>query len=52
MLVVGISNALVDLGMQPIRDISQLLKTAQEILTVAGLIPEHLREVNASGAGP
>jgi hypothetical protein len=42
MLVMGISNALVDLGMLPIRDIPELLKTAQEVLVVAGLILEHL----------
>jgi hypothetical protein len=42
MLIVGISNALVDLGMLPIRDIPELLKTTQEVLVVAGLILEHL----------
>jgi hypothetical protein len=31
-LVVGISNALVDLGMLPIRDMPQLLRMAQEVL--------------------
>jgi hypothetical protein len=35
MLVVGISNALVDLGMLPIQDIPQLPKMAQEVLAVA-----------------
>jgi hypothetical protein len=43
-LVVGISNALVDLGMLPVRDNPQLLKSAREVLTVAGLILECLRE--------
>jgi hypothetical protein len=42
MLVVGISNALVDLEMLPIWDIPQLPKIAQKILTAAGLIPERL----------
>jgi hypothetical protein len=42
MLVVGISNALVDLKMLPIWDIPQLPKIAQKILTAAGLIPERL----------
>jgi hypothetical protein len=37
-LVVGISNALVDLGMLPIQDIPQLPKSAWEVLTTAGLI--------------
>jgi hypothetical protein len=41
-LVVGISNALVDLGMLPIRDIPQLLKMAQEVLAATALILEHL----------
>jgi hypothetical protein len=36
--VVGISNALADLGMLPIRDIPQLLKLAQEILLAADLV--------------
>jgi hypothetical protein len=35
MLVVGISNALVDLGMLPIQDIPQLPKMAQDVLAVA-----------------
>jgi hypothetical protein len=41
-LVMGISNALVDLRMLPIQDIPQLLKIAQEVLTIAGLILECL----------
>jgi hypothetical protein len=41
-LVVGISNALADIGMLPIQDISQLPKSAQEVLTVAGLLLERL----------
>jgi hypothetical protein len=41
-LVMEISNALVDLGMLPMRDIPQLLKTAQEVLAVASLILECL----------
>jgi hypothetical protein len=48
----GISISLVDLGMLPIQDILQLLKSTQEVLTVAGLILEHLREAQASGASP
>jgi hypothetical protein len=41
-LVMKISNALVDLGMSPIRDIPQLLKSALEVLAVTGLILERL----------
>jgi hypothetical protein len=38
--------------MSPIWDILQLLKSAQEVLAMTGLILEHLREVQASNAGP
>jgi hypothetical protein len=38
----GISNALVDLGMLPIQDIPHLLKLAREVLMAAGLFLEHL----------
>jgi hypothetical protein len=51
-LVVGISNALVDLGMLPVQDNPQLLKSAREVLTVLALILERLREAHASSAGP
>jgi hypothetical protein len=44
----GISNALVNLGMMPIQDIPQLPKLAREVLPVAGLILEHLQEALAS----
>jgi hypothetical protein len=50
-LAVGISNALVDLGMLPVRDIPQFLMLAQEVLMAAGLLREWLREVQASGVG-
>jgi hypothetical protein len=42
-LVMGISNALVDLKMLPIQDIPQPPKIAQEILTVLGLILSYPR---------
>jgi hypothetical protein len=51
-LVVGISNALVDLKMLPIWNISQLPEAAQEVLAVAGLILERLREEHASDVDP
>jgi hypothetical protein len=51
-LAVGISNALVNLGMLHIWDIPLFLKSAQEVLTVAGLLLECLWEAWASGAGP
>jgi hypothetical protein len=41
-LVIEGSNALVDLGMLPIRDIPQLPKMAQEILKAIGVILERL----------
>jgi hypothetical protein len=40
------------LGVFPIWDIPQRLKSAQDVLMAAGLILEHLREENAFGAGP
>jgi hypothetical protein len=40
--ILEISNALVDIGMLPIRDIPQLSNMAQEVLAVADLILEHL----------
>jgi hypothetical protein len=51
-LVVGISNAPVDLGMLLIRDIPQLPKLVHEVLTVVGLILERLQEEHASDTGP
>jgi hypothetical protein len=51
-LVVGITNALVDHGMLPIRDIPLLLKMPQEVLAAAGLILKHLQEEHASDADP
>jgi hypothetical protein len=51
-LVMGISNALVDLGVFPIQDIPRCPKSAQEVLAAAGLILECLREEHASDAGP
>jgi hypothetical protein len=51
-LVVGISNAPVDLGMLLIRDIPQLPKLVHEVLTVVGLILERLQEEHASDTSP
>jgi hypothetical protein len=51
-LVMEISDALIDLGVFPIRDIPLLLRSAQEVLVSTDLILEHLREEHASGAGP
>jgi hypothetical protein len=36
--------------MLPVQDIPQFLKSAQEVLTVAGLLLECLREARASSA--
>jgi hypothetical protein len=41
-LVIKISNTLVDLGMLQILDIPQLPKSAQVVLTVAGLLLERM----------
>jgi hypothetical protein len=51
-LVMGISNALVDLGMLPIQDILQLPKSAREVLPAAGLVLVHLHEAMTFGAAP
>jgi hypothetical protein len=51
-LVVGISNALVDIRMLPTQDILKLPKTVQEIFAATGLILEHLREGHTYGTGP
>jgi hypothetical protein len=51
-LVMEISDALVDLGMFPIRDIPWHPKTTQGVLVVVGLILELLREEHASDVGP
>jgi hypothetical protein len=49
--VMEISNALVDLGVFPIWDILAHPESAQDVLTVASLILEHLWEEHASDAG-
>jgi hypothetical protein len=51
-LVMNISDALVDLGGFPIRDIPAHPKSAQDVLTVANRILEHLQEEHASSASP
>jgi hypothetical protein len=50
--IVEVSDALVDLGVFPIRDIPRHPMSAQDVLTAADLILEHLREEHASGVGP
>jgi hypothetical protein len=49
-LVMGISDALVDLGVFPIQDIPRRLKSTQEVLAAIGLVLECLREEHASDA--
>jgi hypothetical protein len=51
-LVIEISNALVDLKLLPIHNIPQHPKSAQEVLTTAGLFLERMREAQASDTGP
>jgi hypothetical protein len=50
--VMEISDAQVDLGAFPIRDIPAHTESAQDVLTVVSLILEHLREEHATGVGP
>jgi hypothetical protein len=50
--VMEISDSLVGPGLSPIRDIPVYLTLAQDVLTAASLILEHLREEHASGADP
>jgi hypothetical protein len=47
-----ICDALVDLGVFPIWGIPTYPKLAQDVLAVADLILEHLREEHASGGSP
>jgi hypothetical protein len=47
--VVRISNIMFDLGLLPIQDIPQLLKSAQEVLLVVDIL-KRLQEVLASDA--
>jgi hypothetical protein len=51
-LIMEISEALVDLGVFPIRDIPVHPKLAQDVLTATSLVFEHQREEQASSAGP
>jgi hypothetical protein len=44
----GISSVLVDLGMLPVQDIPQILKSALEVLPMTDLILKHLQEALAS----
>jgi hypothetical protein len=51
-LVMDISDALIDLGVFPIRDIPLCPKSAQDVLAVVDPILECLREEHASVADP
>jgi hypothetical protein len=51
-LVMEISNALVNLGMLPVQDIPQLQKSIREVLSMVGLVLEHLQEELASDTSP
>jgi hypothetical protein len=48
----GISDALVDLCVFPIWDIPERPKSAQDVLTMAGLVLEYLWEERDSGTSP
>jgi hypothetical protein len=50
--VMEIFDALVDLGVFPTRGIPAQPRPAQDVLTAASLILEHLREQHASDVGP
>jgi hypothetical protein len=47
-----ISNILVNLGMLPIQNIPQLLKSTQEVLPAVNLLLQCLHETLASDTGP
>jgi hypothetical protein len=49
--IMEISDALVDLGVFPIRDIHEHPKSAQDVLTVVGLLLQHLREAHDKDTG-
>jgi hypothetical protein len=49
--VMEIYDALVDLGVFPIRDVPKHLKSAQDAFAVASLILESQQEERASNAG-
>jgi hypothetical protein len=49
---VRIFGILVDLGMLPVQNIPQLLKSAREVLPAFDLILQRLQEELAFGAGP
>jgi hypothetical protein len=46
-----ISDVLINLGVFPIWDIPERSKLAQDVLTAAGLVLEHLREEHATDVG-
>jgi hypothetical protein len=49
---VQVAGLLINLGLLPIEDIPQLLKTAQEVLPAVDLILKCLQEEMASNADP
>jgi hypothetical protein len=49
---VQVAGLLINLGLLPIEDIPQLLKTAQEVLPVVDLILKCLQEEMASNTDP
>jgi hypothetical protein len=49
--VMGISDALVDLGTFPIWDIAEHSKSSHDVLMTGSIILEHLREEHAPGSG-
>jgi hypothetical protein len=51
-LVMEITDALINVGLFPIRDIPWLPKSTQEVLALTGLILEQLQEERASNVGP
>jgi hypothetical protein len=50
--LVWVTGILVDLGLPPIKDIPQLLKTAQDALPTVALVLKRLQEALDSSAGP
>jgi hypothetical protein len=52
MTLLNIKDVTVDLGVFPIRDIPAQPRSAQDVLTVASVVLEHLREEHAPSTGP
>jgi hypothetical protein len=50
--LIQVAGVLIDMGLPPIEEISQLPKTTQDALLVVTLVLKHLQEALDSSAGP